>query len=60
MLSLADKIATGHPHLRVDFYDVEGKVYFGEITFFTLSGYNTIDPEEWDLKLGSYIHLPKH
>lgn len=59
MLSLAAEIAKGHPHLRVDFYDVEGKVYFGEITFFTLSGYNTINPEEWDTKLGSYIHLPK-
>lgn len=58
MLSLAAKIAAGHPHLRVDFYDVEGKVYFGEITFFTLSGYNTITPEEWDIKLGSYIQLP--
>ena len=57
MLSLAAKIAQGHPHLRVDFYDVEGKVYFGEITFFTLSGYNTINPEEWDVKLGSYIQL---
>ena len=59
MLMLAAEIAKGHPHLRVDFYDVEGKVYFGEITFFTLSGYNTINPEEWDTKLGSYIHLPK-
>lgn len=57
MLSLAAKIAVGHPHLRVDFYDVEGKVYFGEITFFTLSGYNTINPEEWDIKLGRYIQL---
>lgn len=59
MLALAEKIAQGHPHLRVDFYDVEGKVYFGEITFFTLSGYNTITPEEWDMKFGSYIQLPK-
>ena len=57
MLSLAAKIAAGHPHLRVDFYEVEDKVYFGEITFFTLSGYNTINPEEWDMKLGSYIQL---
>ena len=58
MLSLAAKIAAGHPHLRVDFYEAEGKVYFGEITFFTLSGYNTINPEEWDIKFGNYIQLP--
>ena len=57
MLSLASKIAANHPHLRVDFYEVDGKVYFGEITFFTLSGYNTINPEEWDIKFGSYIQL---
>ena len=58
MLLLAAKLSEGHPHLRVDFYDVEGKVYFGEITFFTLSGYNTINPEEWDIKIGSLLQLP--
>ncbi len=57
MQMIAAKIATGHPHLRVDFYEVAGKVYFGEITFFTLSGYNTFLPEEWDVKLGGYIKL---
>lgn len=57
MRVLAAKIAEGHPHLRVDFYEVGGKVYFGEITFFTLSGYNTFLPEEWDIKIGSYIKL---
>lgn len=58
MRLLAAKIAAGHPHVRVDFYEVEGNVYFGEITFFTLSGYNTIKPEEWDIQLGSYIKRP--
>lgn len=58
MLALAAKLAAGHPHLRVDFYEVKEKVYFGEITFFTNSGYNTIKPEEWDIKIGSYIQLP--
>ena len=57
MLLLAAKLAAGHPHLRVDFYEVKGKVYFGEITFFLMSGYNTITPEDWDVKLGSYIKL---
>jgi len=55
MQVLAAKIAAGHPHLRVDFYEVGGKVYFGEITFFTLSGYNTFLPKEWDIKLGCCI-----
>lgn len=57
MLELSTKLSSGHPHVRVDFYEVNGKVYFGEFTFFTVSGYNTINPEEWDIKLGSYIQL---
>lgn len=58
MLELSAKLSAGHPHVRVDFYEVDGKVYFGEFTFFTVSGYNTINPEEWDIKLGSYLQLP--
>ena len=60
MQHLAAKIAAGQPHLRIDFYEVGDEVYFGEITFFTLSGYNTFLPEEWDKKLGSLIHLPSY
>lgn len=47
------------PHLRVDFYEVNGKVYFGELTFFHLSGLMPSAPEKWDKILGSWIKLPK-
>lgn len=60
MKDLASKLSKGHCHLRVDFYNIKGKVYFGELTFFHWSGFVPFVPEEWDYKLGSYIHLPIH
>ena len=40
------------------FYDINGKVYFGEITFFHWSGFERFEPAEWDEKFGSWITLP--
>ena len=57
MKKLASKISKGIPHVRVDFYEVNGKVYFGEITFFHWSGLVPFEPEEWDKKLGDWIVL---
>lgn len=59
MISLAEKLSMGIPHVRVDFYDVNGKVYFGEMTFFDSGGFATFDPEEWDYKFGSLLRLPE-
>ena len=59
MKSLAERLSQGLPHVRVDFYDVDGKVYFGEYTFFTHGGWAAFHPEEYDYKLGSYLHLPE-
>lgn len=58
MISLAEKLSMGIPHVRVDFYDVNGKVYFGEMTFFDSGGFATFDPEKWDYKFGSLLRLP--
>ena len=58
MFSLAEKLSIGIPTLRVDFYEVDGKVYFGEITFSHWSGMTPFEPEEWDDLLGSWITLP--
>ena len=59
MRSLAEKLSVGIPHLRVDFYEVNGKVYFGELTFSHWSGMVPFDPPEWDDKLGEWIGLSK-
>ena len=58
MKELAAKLSKGIPHVRVDFYEVNGKVYFGELTFFHFCGLVPFEPEEWDFKLGSWIELP--
>lgn len=59
MIALAEQISAGYPHLRVDFYEVNGKIYFGEITLYHGSGLMTFKPDEWNEKMGAMIHLPK-
>lgn len=57
MRLLATKLAQGHPHLRVDFYEVNSKVYFGELTFYSTSGYGQFSPDEWDEIWGNHIQI---
>lgn len=59
MKRLAEKMSVGIPQIRVDFYEVNGKIYFGEMTFFHWSGLVKFEPGEWDYKLGKYINLEK-
>lgn len=58
MLFLSEKLSKGFPFMRTDFYEIDGKLYFGEITLYPASGLSKFDPEEWDYKLGSWITLP--
>ena len=58
LLRLASILSKGIPHARVDLYEVNGEIYFGEITFFNASGFGAFRPVEWDYKLGSWINLP--
>lgn len=57
MIEVARKLSEPFPFCRVDLYNVDGKVYFGEITFYHGGGCNDIQPEEWDLRLGSWIDI---
>ncbi|WP_065220242.1 MULTISPECIES: ATP-grasp fold amidoligase family protein [Butyricimonas] len=57
MKELAKKLSQGIVHARIDFYEVDGKVFFGEITLFHFSGIVPFEPAEWDLKFGEYIRL---
>lgn len=58
MLELAAKLSKGIPQVRVDFYNINGKIYFGELTFFHWSGLVPFEPKKYDEIFGSYIHLP--
>lgn len=57
MTKLATVLCQNMPYVRVDFYNVKGKVFFSEITFHPASGFAPFEPREWDYKLGSLIDL---
>lgn len=59
MLKLAKKLAKPFPFVRVDFYEVDGKVLFGELSFTPSEGFNRLKPLEWDYRLGDMLILPK-
>lgn len=58
MKNLASELSKKIPQLRVDFYEVNGKTYFGELTLSHWSGLKRFDPDEWDSIFGSWIKLP--
>lgn len=58
MLEVAKQLSKGFPHIRVDLYNCNGTIYFGELTFFHNSGTFPWYPESWDYKLGSWLNLP--
>lgn len=59
MICLARKLSKGFPHIRVDFYEVDGRVYFGEITFYSMSGLSPFKPKKWDRIMGDWLKLPQ-
>ena len=59
MVSIAEKLGEGLTHARIDLYNINGKIYFGEITFFHWSGMKPFEPEQWDYTFGSWIKLPE-
>ena len=58
LIEYAKKISQPFHHARVDFYIVEGKIYFGEITFTDGAGFDRITPYSFDAQLGNYMELP--
>lgn len=59
MKLLASKLSRGIPQVRVDFYEVEGRPLFGEMTFFHFGALVPFEPEAWDYKFGDWITLPE-
>lgn len=58
MKELGMKLSKGIPHVRVDFYNINGRIYFGEMTLFHWSGFVKFEPSEWDTIFGNWIKLP--
>ena len=59
MVAYAKQLSAGIPFLRVDFYEIGGKLYFSELTFFPSSGFTPIVPAQWDKEIGSWLELPQ-
>lgn len=59
MKLLAEVLSENMPHVRIDFYCVGDKIYFGEYTFFHWSGFTPFEPKKWDEILGDCIILPE-
>jgi hypothetical protein len=59
MVRIAEDLAKDFPHVRVDFYDVNGTVVFGELTFYNACGYTKFKPDEFDYIMGDQFILPK-
>ena len=59
MIEFAEKIASLYSYVRVDFYDVDGRLYFGEVTHHHGGGYDRFTPVEWDYKWGEMVDLKK-
>ena len=59
MIKLAEVLSKNIPFVRVDFYEIDGKVFFGELTFYPGSGLEEFTPKIWDRKLGDMIDLSR-
>lgn len=59
MLELSRKLSEDFPHVRADFYYVDNKIYFGELTFFPDAGAGKVIPIEFEKTMGDWLELPK-
>ncbi len=57
MIELAERLSKNITFLRVDFYEIDNKIYFGELTFFPASGFGKFEPEEYDKVLGDWLQI---
>ena len=57
MLDIAKKLSNGIPFIRVDLYEINDQVFFGELTFTPCAGFMPFSPPEWDLKIGEMLSL---
>lgn len=60
MKKIAETLAKGMPFLRVDLYEINHRIYFGELTFYPCAGFMPFKPKGWDEKLGKLVQLPNN
>ena len=57
MIAVAEKLSSGFPELRVDLYNVQGHIYFGELTLTSQGGFMDFYTPEFNLKLGKLFEI---
>lgn len=57
MVEIAEKLSAGIPFLRVDLYNLNGRIYFGELTFFPASGLSKWTDDKWDYEIGEMLKI---
>lgn len=57
MIEVAERLSKDFPHVRVDLYDIDGKIIFGELTFYNSSGYMRLSPDKYDFKIGEMFDI---
>lgn len=60
MVKIAAKLSEGIPAVRIDLYSVNNRIFFGEYTFFTNSGFDNDITKECDVILGDYLQLSQY
>lgn len=58
MLKAAEKLSNGLVHVRIDFYSIEDRLYFGEMTFYHGGGFEIFTPKKFEYEMGNWITLP--
>ena len=60
MIKISKILAKDIPHVRIDFYCLDTKIYFGEMTFYHQAGYGRVYPKEFEREMGEWIKLPNN
>ena len=58
MISFAEELSKGFPQVRVDLYNIDGQIYFGELTFTSAGGHNNFYSEQVLLEMGKLTKIP--
>ena len=59
MISIAEKLSRDIPFVRVDLFNVDGKIYFSEMTFFPGGGFTPFYPDKYEYETGTFLELPR-
>ena len=59
MIKLSQVLSKEFPHIRIDLYNISGKIFFGELTLYHGAGFELFSPSIWDLKMGSSLIIKK-